>query len=274
VLVVIPEPSALLAVLVFGGLYARGVRTLWQQAGRGHVVPVWRTLCFGGGLLALLVALESPLDAIAEQLFSAHMVQHLVLILVAGPLLVLGAPVAPMLWAFPARSRRGVAAWFHPLRTLGVPAVAFVVHSAALWAWHVPALYDAAVANRATHILEHLCFLLTAALFWWALLHRGRSGYGVAVLYVFGMALESTFLGALLTFAPTPWYASHLTTTQAWGVRPLEDQQLAGLIMWVPGGAVYLVSALTLFGVWLKPRESSWQSAHTPGPAAHTPAGR
>lgn len=268
-----PEPSVLLGAVVAAWLYARGLRILWRRAGRGHVVQCWQAACFGIGLGALLLALESPLDAISDQLFAAHMVQHLLLILIAAPLFVLGAPVAPMLWALPAPSRRVVGGWWRRLTWLGRPAPAFVLHSVALWAWHVPALYEAALASRGVHVLEHLSFLVTAALFWWSLLHRGRAGYGVGVLYVFGLALESTLLGALLTFAHAPWYTSHLATTAAWGISPLEDQQIAGLIMWVPGGVVYLASALTLFGLWLNETPQP-TPVRTPDPVAHTPAHR
>jgi len=268
-----PEPSALVGVLLAGWLYGRGVRRLWQRAGRGHVVRRWQVACFGGGLAALLVALESPLDSVSEQLFAVHMVQHLLLILAAAPLLVLGAPLAPVLWALPAPSRRAVGGWWRRLATLARPSVAFVLHSLALWAWHLPPLYEAALGSRGVHVLEHASFVLTAALFWWSLLHRGRAGYGVGVLYVFSLALESTLLGALLTFAHGPWYTSHLATTAAWGLSPLEDQQLAGLIMWVPGGVIYLAAALGLFGLWLKDSGQP-QPVRTPDPAARTPAGR
>lgn len=261
----IAEPSPLLAVLVVGGLYARGVHAVWTRAGRGHGIRAWQVATFGTGLLALLVALESPLDGLSADLFAAHMVQHLLLILVAAPLLVLPAPLAGLLWGLPADARRGVVVLGRWLPGwLGRPAVAFGLHVLAVWAWHLPRLYEAAVANPWVHVAEHACFLGTAALFWWALLHR-RGAYGAAVLYVFGMAIQSTALGALLTFARSPWYASHLATTAAWGLSPLEDQQLAGLIMWVPGGLIYLAAALGLFGMWLN-------GGDAPRPAVRTPA--
>jgi cytochrome c oxidase assembly factor CtaG len=148
------------------------------------------------------------------------------------------------------------------------PGLALAVHSAALWAWHVPPLYEAAIDNRGIHVLEHLCFLLTSAMFWWSVLHGGRRASAMGGVYVFVLSVESMILGALLTFSSGPWYASHLLTTSAWGLSPLEDQQMAGLIMWVPGGVVYLVSALALFGAWLK------EPADTPARVARTPAHR
>jgi putative membrane protein len=265
----VPEPSALVAVLLSGGLYSRGVWLLWKRAGQDHVIHTWQVACFSGGLLTVLVALESPLDALSADLFAAHMVQHLLLLLVAGPLLVLGAPLVPLLWALPEASRRVLGAWFLRASRLGRPAVAFALHSVALWVWHVPILYDAALKNRPVHVLEHVSFLGTAVLFWWAVLYGGRVGYRSGVLYVFGLALQSTVLGALLAFAPVPWYTGHRPLS--WGMTPLEDQQLAGLIMWVPGGSIYLAAALGLFATWLRV-----SSRPAPGPdrEAHTPARR
>ena len=272
----VPEPSVLLGVLVTAWLYGRGVRALWQHAGRGRGIRRWQVVAFAAGLLALVLALASPLDQLAESLFAAHMVQHLLLILIAGPLLVLGMPLVPFLWAIPEASRRGLGRWWRQAgwlrgvwRSLSLPAVAFVLHSLALWSWHAPGLYEAALSSRPIHVAEHLSFLGTSLLFWWSLLHGGRSTYGASVLFVFGMAIESTALGALLTFARSAWYTSHVATAPGFGLSALEDQQLAGLIMWVPGGSIYLVSALALFAAWLKEGESG-----TPHPAAHTPAGR
>jgi cytochrome c oxidase assembly factor CtaG len=253
---VISEPGALVSLLLLGMVYARGVRAVWARAGRGRGVRISQVAAFGAGLLSVLLALETPLDVLSEALFAAHMVQHLLLMLVAAPLLALGAPRVALAWgAPPTRLWRLV-----PSR----PAVAFALHGLALWAWHVPMLYEAALANRAIHAAEHASFLATGALFWWTLFHRG---YGLGVLYVFGMAVQSTILGALLTFARAPWYTSHLGSTAAWGLTPLEDQQLAGLIMWVPGGLIYLAAALTLFGLWLN-------AGAGPAPGPSTPARR
>jgi putative membrane protein len=243
--------------------YGRGVRALWNQAGSGRGVRRWQAACFASGLLAILFALGSPLDEQANQLFAIHMVQHLLLILAAGPLLILGLPLAAFAWAAP-EPWRPVLRTLRHLDPLGRPAAAFTLHSLALWLWHVPRFYDAALANPALHVLEHVSFLGSAVLFWWSLLRGGRAGYGMAVLFVFALALQSTVLGALLTFAGGVWYTGHLATTAAWGVSPADDQQLAGLIMWIPGGAIYLASALALFVAWLK-------HSGRPGPAAQSP---
>ena len=178
--------------------------------------------------------------------------QHLLLILLAGPLLVLGVPLPPVLWALPAASRRGLGAFWKHLNVLQNPGVAFALHSLALWAWHVPVLYAAALDNRAVHVLEHMTFLSTSVLFWFAILKPGRPAFGVGILLVLALALQSSILGALLAFSPAPWYAAHLTSAPRWGLSALDDQRVAGLIMWIPGGAIYLAAGLGLFAAWLK----------------------
>jgi putative membrane protein len=187
-----------------------------------------------------------------------------VLMLVAAPLLVLGVPLIPVLWALPLRWRRRVGGWGKTSAVRGVwgfldrPLTAWILNAAVLWVWHAPALYQATLRSEAVHIAQHLSFLGAALLFWWVLVYRGRGGraaYGIGVLYVFTTALHSSVLGALLTFAPAPWYPAYVSTTAAWGLTPLEDQQLAGLIMWVPGGIIYLIASLALFAAWLRALE-------------------
>jgi putative membrane protein len=217
---------------------------------------------FGAGWLALFIALVSPLHPWGEVLFSAHMTQHEVLMLVAAPLLVLSRPLAPFLWALPARRRSPVGAvgkkrvvraiW----RTLTNPLVAWAVHAVALWLWHAPALFQATLRSDFVHTLQHLSFLGSALLFWWDLIHsrRGLMNYGAAVLYMFTTSVHSGVLGALITFAHSVWYPAY-TTTQTWGLTPLEDQQLGGLIMWVPAGLVYIAAGLALMVGWMRESE-------------------
>jgi putative membrane protein len=213
-------------------------------------------------MLALFVALVSPLDALGTALFSAHMVQHMVLVLVAVPLLVLGAPQTGLLWALAEPRRRRLGAWWHCAtglrigwRALSRPLVVWLLHAAALWLWHLPRLYQAALTSELVHLAEHASFLGTALLFWWVLLGgspRERLNPALGVLYLFSFALQGGLLGALMTFAPAPWYPAYTTTVAAWGLTPLEDQQLAGLIMWVPAGLVYLAAALVPLGELLE----------------------
>ena len=219
-------------------------------------------MAFAGGWLALHVALVSPLDASGKALFSAHMVQHLVLILIAAPLLVSGSPLIAFLWALPTRkSRHTVGRWWRNAGSaraawaaLSQPLLVWFLYAFFLWIWHLPSLYQAALDSQWIHDIEHLSFLGTALLFWWTLIQPAgprRLSYGAGILFVFTTALHSSVLGALITFAQTILYPAYVSTVPAWGLTPLEDQQLAGLIMWIPPGVLYLLIALTLFALWL-----------------------
>lgn len=260
------DPGVVVPLLLGGALYARGV---WGGRGLRRGVRRREVACFAGGWVALVVALVSPLHPWGEALFSAHMTQHELLMLVAAPLLVLGSPLAPTLRALPrswtlALARRSHAGfWTRIVRTLRNPVIAWGVHGAVLWAWHAPALFDAAVENEAVHALQHLSFLGSAILFWWALLHgRGRAmAYGAAVLYLFTTAMHSGLLGALLTFSETPWYPAYTATARYWGISAVDDQQLGGLIMWVPACSLYLVVALALFARWMRASSAGVRSA-------------
>jgi putative membrane protein len=242
-------------------LYGQGIAALWRRAGLSRGVTVGQAGAFFAGLLVLFVALVSPLDALSGALFSAHMAQHLLLVVVAAPLLVWGAPPLTLLWAVPHRGRRPLAGWWHRQaglrggwRLLTQPVTVWLLHTLALWLWHAPAFYQAALTSESVHLLEHASFLGTALLFWWVILQPGDKGlwhYGVGMILAFATAMQSGLLGALMTFATMPWYPAYRATTTAWGLTPLDDQQLAGVIMWVPAGVVYLGATLMLLGVWL-----------------------
>jgi putative membrane protein len=164
-----------------------------------------------------------------------------------------------LLWAVPRETREQWGRWSQrpavsaAWRGLSGPFAVFFLHGLALWIWHVPRFYEAALRNQGIHALEHLSFVLTAALFWWAMIHGryGRLGYGVAVLYVFLTAVHSSVLGALMTVAPGVLYPAYAAPAAAWHVDALEDQQLAGLLMWVPSGLIFIVFGLSLFAAWL-----------------------
>ncbi len=203
----------------------------------------------------------SPLDALSEALFSVHMVQHLSLILVAAPLLVLGTPEIALLWSLPSPWRSTVGRFERRLARAIVgnergsgrgPALVIVVATGVLWAWHAPTLYDLALRNDAIHTAEHVGFLVTAILFWATVLRsrRERLGNGLRILYVFAMGLQGSLLGALITFASRPLYAPHIPLAAAWGISALEDQQIAGLVMWVPPAFLYLGVIIYLFVTW------------------------
>jgi len=220
----------------------------------------WRALAFLAGWVTLTVALLSPLDALATRSFALHMIQHELLMLVAAPLLVLGRGLPTMLWSLPhdARIALGRTTKRHWLRRcwnlLTAPLCAWLLHAAALWLWHIPRLFNAALADTSLHDWQHVSFLLTALIFWHALLKHGAPAMrGAAVFYLFTTTIHTGVLGALLTFARTPLYAPFDTGLRMLeSLTPLEDQQLGGLIMWVPGAVVYVGAALTLLARWLK----------------------
>src|SRR5215212_4178441 len=257
------DPAVWLSLLASGWLYLRGVRRLWRESGKGRGVRRWEARCYAGGWAALCVALVSPLHPWGEVLFAAHMTQHEVLMVAAAPLLVLGRPLVAFLWAVPTAWARalGEAAkapwWRRAWGALTNPLAAWAVHAVALWVWHVPALFEATLESDVVHTLQHVSFLGSALLFWWALVHgpRGLMGYGAAVLYLFTTSVHSGVLGAFLTFTGRVLYPAYSKTSASWGLTPLEDQQLGGLIMWVPAGLVYVVAGLALLAGWMRESE-------------------
>jgi putative membrane protein len=257
------EPVVIAALAASLWLYVHGVRVLWRRAGVGHGVRRWEAAAFAAGWVTLALALVSPLHALGSVLFSAHMVQHELLMALAAPLLVLGRPLIPAVWALPRswRGRAGRAVNTGPARAawlaVSAPFAAWLLHAVALWLWHVPIWYQATLESELAHSLQHASFLVTALLFWWALL-RGRGSrmrHGASVLYLFTTLLHTGALGALLAFSTTLWYPAYGATTGPWGLTPLEDQQLAGLIMWIPASLSYLVAALWLVTEWLREAE-------------------
>ncbi len=266
------DPGIVIPLVLSAWLYMRGVRALHARerralgeaaADRAATSSIrrgtrgwpgirrWEAIAFAAGWVALAIALVSPLHPLGETLFAAHMTQHTLLMVIAAPLLVLGRPVVAFLFAIPMRWRRalGRLTRARPLRAtwraLTEPVAAFGIQTVALWAWHAPRLYQAALASEAVHALQHLSFLGAALLYWWSLLHlRGREGDGVAALSLFATMVQTGLLGALLTFSITLWYPAYASRAAAWGLTALEDQQLAGLIMWVPAGLVYIAAAL------------------------------
>lgn len=252
------DPLVLACLAVSALLYAFGLWRLWGQAGIGHGARPAQALSFLAGWLTLVLALLSPIDPLGSRLFSAHMIQHELLMIVAAPLLVLGRPLGVWIWAFAPRWRRRIGrlfqagGWRVPWTFITAPFTAWVLHALALWLWHVPALFDAALEHEWVHTLQHTSFLLTALLFWWTVLATPtRRAQGIALLSLFTTMLHMGALGALLTLARTVWYPAYLGSTQAFGLSALEDQQLGGLVMWVPSGFIYIACMVALAASWL-----------------------
>jgi putative membrane protein len=267
------RPEILLPLLVLASLYALGWFRLSRRArpSRAARRPAFTLV----GFTALVVALLSPLDQLADRLFAAHMVQHMLLIMVAAPALLLADPFPIVVWALPRAWRlrighsitRGSAAgrvW----RAATAMAPAWIVSACLLWSWHLPSAYDAALAHRRLHDLEHLSFFLGAVLFWWPVIHpaphygRGAS-YPARVVYLVLGAFQTAALGLLITLAPTVLYRSY-----AGELAALEDQTWGGVVMWGVGGAIDMLAVLIVLYAALGSASSS------PTPPAAEGAGR
>jgi putative membrane protein len=249
-----------LAVLA-GAVYARGVR-LTRRAW-----VWWRTACFFLGLATLVLALASGIEILAGDLFSIHMLQHMLLTIVAAPLLMLGAPVRPLLRGLPRVVRAGVVrplagsrAVRGVLHFLRHPLVAVVVYVGGIYLWHWPSLYDAAVENDALHALEHAHFLIGALLFWSVVIDplpfRGTLPYAARIVYLLlAGAAQNTILGGILSFSTRVLYTHYVASAARLGVDALTDQRVGGAIMWVPGDTIFLIAASGAFFIWLETEE-------------------
>lgn len=261
------DPWITLPLLLALVLFTTGWRRLYLRSSGGRTRLQRRAWLFALGWLTLAGALVSPLHEAGERSFTAHMIEHELLMLLAAPLLVLGEPLSAMLWAFPPAGRRflgRISASAPVSASFGWATgavTATLLQAAVLWLWHMPSLFDLALASEGWHAAQHLCFIISALLFWTAML--GRHGAGARALADRALAafclLVTSFvtgaLGALMAFATLPWYAGYARLALApYGLTPAEDQQIAGLIMWVPGGLVHLFAALMLFRTLLQPQ--------------------
>jgi putative membrane protein len=254
------DPLVLLSLGVLAWLYGRGLARLWAKTGAGNKVGRWQAVCYYGALALILLALLSPLDALSEELSSVHMVQHMLLITVAAPLFILGSPSFVLAWELPWGSQE----WGNSFKTfafrlvqeptLWQPLFTWVLFAGTLWTWHHPALYQAALRDPLMHDAQHLSFFVVACLFWRVCLDplsNRRMSPPAALAYLFTTSLHASALGVFFTLSPRAWYVDYATRTGSWGLTPLEDQQLAGLIMWMPACLIYPAVAAVLFGTWL-----------------------
>jgi cytochrome c oxidase assembly factor CtaG len=245
--------------------YAVGYR---RYARRRHFDARYRTrgAYFAVGYTALLIALVSPLHAVGEQFFSVHMVQHLLLSLVAAPLLLLSNSMPVLLWALPRRERATIGRLTgqagpirSSLRWLTLPLVAWWLFVGTQWLWHVPVAYEWALENRWAHYLEHISFFVTAVIFWWPVIGSpplpSPLGYPARMAYTFLAWMPNSFLGAGITLSRGPLYPSYVASAQLNGTDALVDQQLAGLIMWVPGDVLFAIILLLLFVAFMQHEE-------------------
>lgn len=256
------EPSVLLGLELVVALYLAAVFPLRRRFGWASAIDLRQVAAFMAGLLVIFVALVSPLDFVADRyLFSAHMVQHLLLILVMPPLIWMGTPG----WVL--RPLLGRPALAGAARLITHPLVAFTLFNANFWLWHVPRLYQLSLESVQVHILMHLLFMATAVLNWFPVLGplpelRLRS-YPARMAYLFAQTWPDTGLSVLLIFSPTVLYPAYALAPRLWGLSPLADQQLGGLIMWIPGSLIYLTALSVLFFRWFGENEGPEKGAVT-----------
>lgn len=259
------EPTIVLGLGLALGLYAVGWWRLQRRSRGKNAVEVWRALCYGCGNLLIGIALLSPIATFAGLLLIMHMIQH-VLLISAAPLILLGKPLLPTLWALPLDLRRGLGRLFvpdHPLhrpfRALTNPAVGVTIYVLTLFVWHVPRLYDVAQGYTVVHYLQHVTLIGSAMLFWWSIINptggRRRLNYGSAIFYLVPPMLEPHVLGMVLTFAGRPLYLTYQQVPRLWGLSVLLDQQIAGAIMWVAGEIPHLVAVSVLLVLFLRQEE-------------------
>jgi putative membrane protein len=255
----------LLPLLVAGALYARGWRRL-RRRGSQRLATRWRLAAFLGGLFTIVLSLLSAIDSFSADLFLMHMIQHLLLIMIAAPLIMVANPFPFLLWGLP-RGRELGLALFAPgarfaqlLRKATGPGITWLLFVACIWGWHDPGAYDAALKSDLVHDIEHLSFYLTALLFWWHVtqsgprVHRSLSP-GARIAYTLSVVPANMIAGVAISFAGEPLYEHYLTVPRLWGLTALQDQQLGGTIMWIPGSMMYLLATIALIAAWMQQEE-------------------
>ena len=272
------DPPFLIPIALLAWWYAQGLLR-WRTRTRDH--GVWRTLSFYSGVLILVLAMESPLDRMGVHEFSMHMVQHELLMMVAVPLMLLGAPTTPVLLGLPAWLRRGVVRplagrtpmrWLY--RTLTRPMVAVGLFSAVFFGWHFgPGWYEAALRDQKIHDIEHFTMTFAAILFWWNVIDpkplHSRMNPVLQLMYQFAAGLPKQFIAAAITFAPAPLYRYYADVRPVFSTSALDDQVLAGLIMWIPGGTMMLGAMALTFYVWAHRAEIEGKAEAEAFAAAH-----
>jgi putative membrane protein len=247
------HPSVLLGTGILGALYFYGIGP-WRRRRALPRAPAWKVASFCGAMLVLLGSLNGPVHDLSDYyLFTAHMVQHLLLTLVFPPLLLAGTPG----WLLQPLLRPPAVRWV--ARVLTQPLMAAVLFSAAIIVWHLPPFYELMMRDHDVHIVTHLLFMATATLLWWPVMspvpELPRLGYGLGMLYLFLVGIPMQIVAAMISLAGGvlyPWYSA---APRTWGLSPLDDQQLGGLIMWVPANLYMFLAIGVLFFAWAKESE-------------------
>ncbi len=255
------HPSTVAGTILFTGLYLWGIGPARRRWALAPLPPeTWRVWSFLTGSALLLITLNGPLHDLSDSyLFSAHMVQHLILTLVIPPLWLLGCPAWLLRPLIRPRAVRATA------RFLTHPVVAFLVYNAIFIGWHIPGYYEAALEHHGVHILEHLMFIAAAVVLWWPavdpLPELSRMGPPMRLVYLFAVGIPMNVVAALITLSDSilyPWYA---VQPRVLGLSPIADQQLGGLIMWVPGGLSWWVAISIIYFRWAQREEAIEEAA-------------
>ena len=253
-----PDPPGIVLLLVMAGLYVWGYRRL-RRGAPGFHFPRWHAVAFGAGTLLLLGSVVSPIDTYSDDLFWVHMAQHMLIVMLVAPLLLLGAPATLALRASSPRVRRSYVVPLmrsRALQLLTYPPVALLLFVAAVWIWHLPALYDAAIGSEALHFLEHGIFLGGALLFWWLIIgvdaSHLRPGYVARLAILVVAVLQNIGLALILTNMGEPVYETYaeLAPLRGWGPSALIDQRIGAGIMWVPGAMMFALAVLVNVYYW------------------------
>ena len=250
------DPLVAVVMGLLLGLYVSGTLRLRSLGRFRRALGGWRAFSYFFAVFVVFIALSSPIDTFADVLLTFHMLQHMLLIMVAAPLLLLGKPMTVVFGALPNRPLREfllAGPVKATLRFIGRPVAAWAIAAAVLWVWHLPALYNAAVESYWLHTFQHFSFFASGILFWWPLVNYPARMFShpLRMVYVLAAAVQSSWLGAVLTLTDEGWYSVYQDTTASWGLTPLDDQQLGGLIMWVPGGIIYLLALTVVFFSWM-----------------------
>ncbi len=266
--------AATLALEISAIVYWRG----WIRIRRTRpaMFPAWRLICFLSGIASIIIAIASPLDTISDQLLVAHMAQHYILMSVAPPLIVLSAPVVPLLRGLPRWFVRPVlgplirTVWLRRFfKLLVTPRVAWILMNVAYIGWHIPAAYEFALASWQWHIVEHACFFLTSVLFWWPVIEPWPSHFSgsrwLLLPYLLGADIINTAISALLCFSGRVLYPTYAIQSRIFAITPLADQAAAGALMWVLGSIIFLIPAMYITLKLLSPRKRSFAMHNLPG---------
>ena len=273
------RPEIILSLGLAAALHLGG-RWRLKKRGSARLVNPWRTVSYLSGLAVLWVALMSPIDVLSGQLFFMHMIQHLLLVMIAPPLLWLAQPMPVAMWGLPKSLRLEVGRWLRtdsPLRravrSLTTPGLVWLYFVAALVGWHDPRAYNLSLVNELAHDLEHLMFFSSAMLFWWhvigsaPLIHK-RMSRGARAAYAISVVPVNALTGIAISFASEPLYPYYTTVPRVGKMTVLQDQMLGGVLMWIPGSMMYLVAALILIAQKLRAEENTPPAPASVGPTS------